>query len=282
MAVGNLFRGGRPTRRKAGPGICNHRLYTRLRPDATYPQIDGAYGGLCYNLPVNPKQIENIKRRYSKHASSYDTCHRFSDRLRPSAIERLALKPGETVLDLGCGTGLSFEQLEQGVGPEGRIIGVELSPEMLAGSRKKLEQHEWTNITLIEGNAEEVDIPGPVDAILTFFTPDIMNSRRAVEHALEALRPGGRLVAAGIKRAEGLSGIPVNLFFFLHYRFWRFAGLKSSVKRLWVRRQPYAFLERLVDSLERQDYLKGCAYIAYAVKGADHENGLQCRHGPNT
>lgn len=212
-------------------------------------------------------QIEEIKDRYRKHATSYDTARRASDWLRPLAVARLSLKPGDTVLDLGCGTGLSFGLLEQGVGREGRIIGVELSPDMLAVARGKVEEQGWANVTLIAGSVEETSLPGPVDAVLTFFTPEITISDQAMAKALAALGPEGRLVAAGVKRAEGLWGIFFNLFFQFRYRTWRWVGVRGVAKRLWGGGQPYLVLERMVESLERQDYMGRCAYIAYAQKG---------------
>ena len=223
-------------------------------------------------------QIEEIKSRYRKHATSYDTARRASDWLRPLAIARLGLKPGETVLDLGCGTGLSFGLLEQGVGPEGRIIGVELSPDMLAVARGKVEEQGWANVTLIEGSAEEAALPGPVDAVLTFFTPEIAISDQAMAKALAALGPEGRLVAAGVKRAEGLWGIFFNLFFQLRYRTWRWVGVRGAAKRLWSGGQPYTVLERMVESLERQDYMGGCAYIAYTQKGSAPSSDKELVH----
>ena len=65
---------------------------------------------------MEPGQIEEIKGRYRKHATSYDTARRASDWLRPLALARLGLKSGVTVLELGCGKGLSRELLQQGVG----------------------------------------------------------------------------------------------------------------------------------------------------------------------
>ena len=216
---------------------------------------------------MEPGQIEEIKGRYRKHATSYDTARRASDWLRPLAIARLGLKSGETVLDLGCGTGLSFELLQQGVGPEGRIIGVELSPDMLAVARGKVVEQGWTNVTLIEGSVEEAALPKLVDAVLTFFTPEIAISDQAMSKALAALGPEGRLVAAGVKRAEGWSGIFFNLFFQFRYRTWRWVGAKGVARRLWGGEQPYTVLERMVGSLERRDYMGHCAYIAYAQNG---------------
>ena len=220
---------------------------------------------------MNSQQIDVLKERYRKHAATYDTCNRFSERIRPTAIERLELKPGDTVLDLGCGTGLSFELLQREVGPEGRIIGVELSPEMMAVAREKVERNGWSNVTLIEGDALKVAIPGPLDSVLAFFVPEILISPPAVERALDAIRPGGRLVAAGVKRPQGVFGPFLNLYFQIRFRTYRWIGIKGSVKRLWTNPQPYRGFERAVDSLERQDYLAGCAYIAYTVKNVADE-----------
>ena len=72
-----------------------------------------------------------VKDRYRRLAADYDSAMSFLDRVRAASFEHLDLKPGESVLDLGCGTGISFEQLHGDVGPEGRIIGLKLSCEMV-------------------------------------------------------------------------------------------------------------------------------------------------------
>src|SRR3972149_632357 len=111
---------------------------------------------------------ERIKLKYRRNARFYDLLVRplpLFERLRRKAVARLRPRPGETVVDLGCGTGLSFELLEHGVGPQGRIIGVEITPEMLAKAREKVARHGWSNVTLIEASAEEVDLePGSGEA----------------------------------------------------------------------------------------------------------------------
>ena len=210
---------------------------------------------------------EVLKERYRRHAADYDKGKRFSERIRPEAIRRLDLRPGESVLDLGCGTGLSFEMLQQGVGPEGRIIGVELSPEMLEIAHEKVERNSWKNVTLIQGDAQTVEVPGPLDAVLAFFVPEILISPPAVTRALDSLSPGGRLIAAGVKHAQGPLGPLFNLYFQLRFRTWRWVGVRGSMNRIFAKRQPYDALQKAVPSLERQDFMFGCAYIARAVRG---------------
>ena len=205
--------------------------------------------------------VERIKKKYRRNARFYDLPEGSLGSLRAEAVSRLALKPGQVVLDFGCGTGLSFALLEQAVGRNGRIVGVELSPDMLARARGKVASHGWMNLTLIEANAEEVDLPPEsVDAVLCFFTHDIMNSRRAVERAVSALRLGGRFVVAGGKRANGWRGLLVNPVMLVCSL--PFITNLSGVARPWMH------LESMIGSLTIEARLWGSAYIASAVKGA--------------
>ena len=224
---------------------------------------------------MDSSQLKKVKKRYDDWGTSFDTGGGPSQvlGLRPPAMKVLDLKPGETVLDFGCGTGMSFEYLEQGIGPEGRIIGVELSPEMLVGARDKIEANGWRNITLIEGNAEEVEIPEQVDAVLAFFVPELMASRPAMERAVGGLKPGGRIVATGIKRSEGLTGFFVNLYYLLRFRVWKWAGVKVAFRRLWTGTQPYELLGSIIGPLDRTDLLGGWVYVARGEKRASSSFG---------
>jgi SAM-dependent methyltransferase len=70
------------------------------------------------------------------------------------------------VLDIGCGTGLNFAALEDQIGPGGRVIGIDLSPEMLAEAHARTERHDWANVTLIESAIEDAAIPVAADPAL--------------------------------------------------------------------------------------------------------------------
>jgi demethylmenaquinone methyltransferase/2-methoxy-6-polyprenyl-1,4-benzoquinol methylase len=204
---------------------------------------------------------ERIKLKYRWNARFYDLLVRplpLFERLRQKAVARLRPRPGETVVDLGCGTGLSFELLERGVGPQGRIIGVEITPEMLAKAREKVARHGWSNVTLIEANAEEVDLePASVDAVLCCLTNDIMHSKAAVERAVRALHPGGRFVATGVKLASGLHGRLLDPI----TRAYSVTAITVPITPA-----PWAHLEGLLVSLQVTEELWGTAYIAHGVK----------------
>ena len=205
--------------------------------------------------------IDRIKTKYRRNARFYDLLVRplpLFERLRQKAVARLCPRPGETVVDLGCGTGLSFELLEHGVGSQGRVMGVEITPEMLAKAREKVARHGWHNVTLIEANAEEVDLePGSIDAVLCCLSNDIMHSTAAVERAVRALHPGGRFVATGVKLAGGLHGRLLNPIT---------RAYSASAITVPVTPAPWAHLEGLLVSLQVTEEQWGTAYIAHGVK----------------
>jgi ubiquinone/menaquinone biosynthesis C-methylase UbiE len=207
--------------------------------------------------------VERLKKKYRRNARFYDLTEVSPlRRLRADAVRRLTLKPGETVLDLGCGTGLSLPLLERAIGPRGHIVGVDLSPDMLGRARERVARHGWQNVTLIEANAEETDLrPNSVDAVLCFYAQDVMNSPHAIGRAVGTLRPGGRFIAAGGKRAGGWRRLlidPITL-----------ASLSPFVADPSLKARPWSDLERFVGPLEVEERLWGSGYLACGVKG-DH------------
>ena len=202
--------------------------------------------------------IEMVKRKYRRNVYLYDFVTRAFFGIRRQAITQIRFKPDDTVMDFGCGTGLSFSLIEQSIGPTGRIIGVELSPAMLAKAREKIVLHKWENITLIEATAEEVNLPqGSVDAVLSFYTHDIMASRQAVERATRALRPGGRFVAAGSKLVKGALRFLLNSITLSYAR-------AAITQPLTV--NPWKQLEDLLGPLIVKEYWLGTSYIASVKK----------------
>lgn len=203
--------------------------------------------------------VDLVRRKYRRNAVLYDLVRAPTARLRDIAVGRLSLRPGDTVLDFGCGTGLSFEPLEETVGPIGRIIGVDVSPDMLAKAREKIAAYGWSNVTLIESNVEETTLePESVDAVLCFYTHDIVCSERALQVAIRALRTGGRFVAAGVKLASGVRGLLLNPL--------TLAYSLPAVTNVSGLDRPWAGAERLLDHLDIEEHLAGTAYVARGVK----------------
>ncbi len=148
--------------------------------------------------------------QYRRRAKFYDLELALIEPVQRRAIELLGLKGGETVLDVGCGTGLSFELLEQRIGREGKIIGIEQSSDMLEQARARAERSHFENLTLIASPVEDAQIPVLADAALFHFTHDILRTPAAVANVIRNLKPGARAVASGLKWARPLAS-PANL-----------------------------------------------------------------------
>jgi ubiquinone/menaquinone biosynthesis C-methylase UbiE len=175
--------------------------------------------------------------------------------VRRRAVAWLEPRPGQTVLDVGCGTGLSFELLQQAVGAAGRIIGIEQSPEMIERARQRVVQNGWGNVALLCSPVESAQIPGHADAALLHFTHDILQRDDALANVLRHLRPGASVVASGLKWAPPWAA-PVNLFV------WP-AALRSVSSFSGLHR-PWLKLASLIGEPELQYMLAGGVYLARA------------------
>ncbi len=139
--------------------------------------------------------------KYRRTAAGYDASTGPTWPIRMRCIERLALRAGETVLDVGCGTGLSFEALLQGVGRSGRLIAFEQSPDMHAQARRRAEtlRTDGWSVELHCASAEELRLGAVPDAALWHYVHDITRSPAALANLFAQFRPGMRLAVAGMK-----------------------------------------------------------------------------------
>lgn len=135
---------------------------------------------------------------YRTLAPRYDHYTRRINRIRARTIAALALQPGETVLDAGCGTGWCLPALAEAVGPTGRIVAFDPSPDMLAIARTRVPA-SGPPVELIHATGEEIVLATRADAILFSYTHDLIRSPRALANLLGQMKPGARVAATSTK-----------------------------------------------------------------------------------
>ncbi|MET0865969.1 MAG: methyltransferase domain-containing protein [Nakamurella sp.] len=140
---------------------------------------------------------------YQAQAGQYDHRTRTFQHWREMLIRQLAAQPGDTVLDVGCGTGLCLPGVQQKVGPSGTIVGIDASQDMLDIAAKRVAENGWGNVQLVVSPVEHAPIGDvltqPADAALFCAVHDIMQSPAAVANVLGQLRPGAAVAAIGGK-----------------------------------------------------------------------------------
>lgn len=110
-----------------------------------------------------------------------------------AALQIAAAQPGEQVIDVGCGCGSSALALAQAVGPQGRVLGVDISQPMLALARRRAAEAGARTLSFVEADASDHVLPTGQDLLFSRFGLMFFDApAAALRHLRAALRPGGR------------------------------------------------------------------------------------------
>jgi demethylmenaquinone methyltransferase/2-methoxy-6-polyprenyl-1,4-benzoquinol methylase len=212
---------------------------------------------------------EHLIETYRKKAKHYDITSQFypvpgypqrAHRLR--AVQALGLCPGDNVVDIACGTGLNFSLIEQVIGPDGRIVGVDLTDAMLAQAQHRIETHGWSNISLVQADAADFDFPTQVDAVLsTYALTQVPDCGEVIAHGAAALSGGGRWVVLDLK-------VPDNAPRWLAQFGIALVRPFGSIDE-WIERCPWeAIREAMQDTLADLSWTELCFGTSFLAAGA--------------
>lgn len=174
---------------------------------------------------------------------------------RKMAVEALKLSPGDSVVELGCGTGLNFSLLQKAVGPQGHIIGVDLTDAMLEKARRQIVGKGWSNVTLIKSDANTFEFPAETKAVFSSFAYTLIPEHTRLTHRIvEVLPSGSRMVILDLKKADAW---PTWLFRFALWVTAPFAVTEESAEQ-----HPWEEMQRQLKNFKLQELYFGGAYIA--------------------
>lgn len=178
---------------------------------------------------------------------------------RRKAIAALRLRPGDTVVEIGCGTGLNFGLLQHEVGPNGRIIGVDMTDAMLDQARGRIKREDWSNVELVHCEAGQYEFPQKVNGIISTFALTLVPEfDDVIGRGAEALMPEGRWVVADLK-------MPSNWLKYLYpllLPLFRPFGVTLDL----ADRHPWASIEKYMRKTNMQQFFMGFTYIAMGEK----------------
>jgi len=174
---------------------------------------------------------------------------------RRMAVERLDPRPGQTVVELCCGTGINFDLLQRRVGPTGRIIGVDMTRGMLDQARRRVQKRGWKNVELIERDVADFEIPRGVDRVISTFALSLSpHYAEVIARVQQALPLGGRFALLDLKAPDNAGPLMVRIA--------AMTARPFAVTPDLVERRAWETVEREFDEFSCEQLFFGFAYLA--------------------
>ena len=173
---------------------------------------------------------------------------------RKAATQALDLKRGDTVVEIGCGTGLNFSGLIDRIGPDGKLIGVDLTAAMLDEAAKRARRNSWTNVELVRQDAATYQFPERLDGILsTFALTLIPEYDKIIKNGVAALGPRKRFVILDFKEPHHWPSWLIQFFVTITRPF----GVSLDL----TTRHPWESLTRYAESVQFHELYFGAVYL---------------------
>lgn len=168
----------------------------------------------------DPDRAAAARTFYSRWAPGYDHLARHAPgvrRLRADLADALDLGAGDTVVDVGCGTGATLPYLRERVGPEGRVVGVDFAPGAVTRARDRIDRAGWSNVAVCRGDATRLPLRSADAVVATFLMGMLPDPPATVRDWLDGLGPD-RIALLDLARSYRLPGRPCNPLFRLVVR----------------------------------------------------------------
>ena len=169
-----------------------------------------------------PVSSADIKKSYGVVSHFYTVAEGiFEKGLRQKGLKLLSVKPGEVILEIGFGTGYSLKEIAKSVEDSGKAYGIDLTPEMLEITRKRLKKARLINrVELHEGDVRRMPYEdGKFDAVYMastlelFDTPDIPIVLQEIKRVLKA---SGRLCVVSLTKEGRETSLFIRFYEWLH------------------------------------------------------------------
>ena len=206
------------------------------------------------------EHLQRSRKVWDRWSDRYARSERDFAPMLDAAVGRLAVEAGDSVLEIGCGPGTTFERLTDLVGPDGRIVAVDYSPAMVERARERASERGWDHVEVIRADASSIELRAEsFDAALASLSMSVVpDATAAARRVHDALVPGGRFVVFDLRCIPSGPLRVVNPFLSLFYRW--YANWNADEDVVGSLRTVFG------DVAVEETYAAGAAYRAVARK----------------
>jgi demethylmenaquinone methyltransferase/2-methoxy-6-polyprenyl-1,4-benzoquinol methylase len=207
-----------------------------------------------------------VVESYRKYAKSYDLAVKLYRLLglkigkyRKMTVNALELSKGDFVVELGCGTGLNFPLVLDAIGPDGKLIGVDVTDKMLDQASIRVKENGWKNVELVQGDFANYEFPNELDGIFT--TGAVQYSPQydeIIKKGYKVLKHGKNFVIFDFKMPQGFTRIfaPVLIFFTKAF----------EANEEYLKRHAWESIEKYFEKTTFQEGWGGFVYLSVGTK----------------